>query len=299
MSCKLLLVTLLIAAFALVQASPPKPPPGYKWVRNWAFSDEFNGNALDGKWQKFHPFWKGREPCLFDASTVSVSGGLLRIRNKWYNSPKWVKLHNGKVKKFTMGCGVITTKRRDARYGYYEARMKASKIMLGSAVFMSNQKQLLNATVQCRTDKYSQELDIIESVGAAGYQKWFYFRNNQMNGNTHYRHAPCGTSEEKYHTSGPHRKNLSTKTYEAFHVYGAWWRNAHRVDFYADNQWYSTAWIKNTIDKTNPFDRPMFVTMVTESYYHSTPYPNKWQLSNNDINTSYWDWFRAWYLVKQ
>ena len=296
MVSKALLVVAILLVAAAVHAKPPQPPRGFKWVRNWAFSDEFNGNQLNQKkWNNFHPWWNGRYPGMFSRDTVSVGGGMLRIRNG-INEQK-TKQRGHLVYK----TGAVTSKNKNAPHGYYEVRMKASSIMMGSAMFLANMKKPLNGS---KCVSYSQELDVIETVGGQNYRKWFSnyaLSNHMMNSNTHYRHMnKCkGWKREKYETTGAHKKWLKSRTCDGFHTYGAWWKNAHQVTFYADDQKNADVWFKNNIDKTNPFDRGMMLVMCTETYESAKPYPSRQQLRNNRINTTYFDWVRAWRLVRK
>ena len=50
-----------------------------------------------------------------------------------------------------------------------------------------------------------------------------------------------------------------------------------------------------TYSKT-PFDRPMYMHLVTETYNWEAP-PTEEELLNDEINTSYYDWVRAYVLV--
>lgn len=71
-------------AFSAVQAQDASPVPcplGEGWEFCEAFSDEFNGSALDEtKWWGTNPTWVGRQPAKFLAENVSVSDGFLRLR---------------------------------------------------------------------------------------------------------------------------------------------------------------------------------------------------------------------------
>ena len=298
-SKSLLLVAILIIA-ASVHADPPPPPNGFKWVRNWDFSDEFNLNWLNRtKWNNFHPWWHGRYPGIFSRDTVSVENGKLRIRNQVN------EFLTKRDKRLVYKAGAVSSVKRDAPFGYYEVSMKASKIMMGSAVFMANQKQKLNGK-WCHT--YSQELDIIETIGGANWSKdraWFALSNRMMNSNTHYRHRyfchkkSANDVKEKYETTGAHKKWLKSRTCDDFHTYGAWWKNAHEVTFYADGQKNADVWFKNNIDKTNPFDRNMMLVMCTETYDKAGRHPYRWELNNHEISTTYFDWIRAWRLVRK
>ena len=124
-------MTYIIASLALsLLASsssiggPPPPPEGYVWVRDGRFSDEFDGDKLDtNKWFDHHPYWEGRPPAKFMPYTVSVKDGMMQIKNGILNAPGG---------KFTIACGAVVSKSVEAHYGYYEVRMKASRISMSS-----------------------------------------------------------------------------------------------------------------------------------------------------------------------
>lgn len=283
MSQSILLLVLLVSIGSwTVDAKPPPAPKGYKWVQNWQYSDEFNGNALNkAKWRDYHTNWEGRSPARFEPSTISVRNGFMMIKNGVLNPPKG---------KFTIAGGAVQSKNSGAHYGYYECRLKASKIMMSTTFWLSNTKAALNGS-RCAT--YSQELDVVETIG--GRKGKF---SESMKSNTHYKYRACGAKQNKYHSAGAQKRISGQKSGDAFHIYGAWWKNAYEVTFYLDNKKGDTVKFSTEVDRTKPFDRPMRINMVTETYDFATPYPSRAQLRNNTINTSYYDWVRSWRLVK-
>jgi beta-glucanase (GH16 family) len=113
-----------------VGQTPPTPPEGYQWVRNEAFSDEFDGSELDhDKWHDHNPRLMGRPPGKFMPSSVSVQDGLLQIKSTVLDPPRG---------EFTIACGAIQSKAQDALYGYYECRMKASSISTSSTFWLTS-----------------------------------------------------------------------------------------------------------------------------------------------------------------
>ncbi|MHC4252340.1 MAG: family 43 glycosylhydrolase, partial [Planctomycetota bacterium] len=127
----------------------PEPPAGHEWQRVAELSDDFGGAQVDGtKWLTHHPYWKGREPSRFDPANVSVRDGKLRLRSttdvddlSGVKDPKkdvWVR------------SACLSSKRRSASYGYYETRMRASRLSMTSSFWFQG--------------KYS-EIDVVEEVG--------------------------------------------------------------------------------------------------------------------------------------
>lgn len=269
-------------------AKPPKPPKGYRWVINAQFSDEFNGDELDqSKWMnEFNGGWKGRQPAWFNPEAVSVSDGNLKIKSGALDKPKKF----GKAE-YTMYGGAVSSITKDAHFGYYECKALASKIAMSTTFWMSNDKVPFTENDDCKKDSYSQELDIQEAVG--GSTTFEKFRN-KMNSNTHYRYVKCGEKKETFISKGSDVQ-LKSNVYDEYHIYAAWWKDAHEVTFYANDEESETVQFRKDISK-EPFNRPMQINMVTETY-NWQPAPSVADLENEEINTAYYDWVRSYSLV--
>ncbi|MDF7807180.1 family 16 glycosylhydrolase [Pontiellaceae bacterium B12219] len=241
-------------------------------MENSAYTDEFNGNELDSeKWYDHHPRWKGRPPAKFMPENVSMKDGFLRLTNGMLPETQG---------DFTMGGAAVVSKTAEAFYGYYECRMKASSISMSSTFWMSNRGKEIPGI-----GRISQELDIQETIGGAKKNKRFRTR---MNSNTHVWHNQESISE------GNHAE-LSPATDEAFHVYGCWWENATTVHFYCNGKYVGTVHPSTRYSAT-PFDSPMHINMVTETYNWETP-PTPEEINDPAINTTLIDWVRAYTLV--
>lgn len=298
---KTTLYAFLILASCMAFAQLPEPPEGYRWVLVTQYSDEFNGSSLDKtKWRDTYDGWKGRLPAKFDPSTISLKDGYLVIRNK-----KLAQADGG----YTIAGGAVQSLGETAHYGYYECRFKASKINMSTTFWMSNGKEPIKGptklTGDCARDQYSQELDICESVGGTGdFNSKF---RTQMNFNTHYRYIDCNNSREKFYSAGNNAIEGNGQeadaglegggeSWEDFHTYGCYWRDANTADFYVDGKFAGSVKVRTDVVDT-PFDRPMKINMVTETYNWATPHPTDAELANNDINASYYDWIRSYKLV--
>jgi hypothetical protein len=281
----IVLITLSILIFIpLLNAEPPEPPKGMKWVLQEDFSDEFNGKELDkSKWNDTYPGWTGRPPAWFNPKAVSVKDGNLEIRTGVLKKPKG---------SYTMYGGAVTSKSSEAYFGYYEVRVKASKIKMSTTFWLSNHK-VPYVWTDCGSDTYSQELDILECVGGSLDSENPGFRK-KMNSNTHFRYVACGAEKEKFYSKGA-KKELKSEVWEEYHTYGAWWVDENSVRFYADDEFFECVHPSTEIHP-KPFDRPMHINMVVETYNWQPP-PSEEELENEEINTAYYDWVRAWKLV--
>ncbi|GAB6164062.1 hypothetical protein JCM19992_00620 [Thermostilla marina] len=256
-------------------ADPPPAPEGYKWVRNEAFWDDFEGDRLDEtKWYDHHPRWKGRPPAKFVPEAVSVQDGCLVIRNRMLDEPDGP---------YTIGGGAVVSKSDQAHYGYYEVRMKASKVSMSSTFWFSNKP------VREGDRKTAQELDVQETVGAPKRSK---NRHMGMFSNTH--HWVWEKGEKFDEAVGDHAP-LPSPAGEEFHVYGVWWVDPNTIHFYLNGKYVYTIHPSTKFDET-PFDRPMWLNLVTETYNWETP-PTPDELADDSRNATYYDYVHAWKLV--
>jgi len=118
-------------------AQVPAPPEGQRWVLNEPYSDEFNGSVLDSeKWYDYHPYWVGRTPAIFLSSALSVQNGDLQIKNfKLPQDTTYISPWNGAAYTYTMAGGAVVSKKENAHYGFYEVKMKASRIRMSFLLF--------------------------------------------------------------------------------------------------------------------------------------------------------------------
>lgn len=258
-------------------SGPPPAPEGYRWVVNEKFSDEFNGTSLDGdKWHSRSPYWvDGRPPATFRAYSVSVKNGMLQIKNSVLEGDR----------RYNIAGGAVGSVARDAHYGYYECRMKASSISMSSTFWMKNKPE-----GNCPNSQ--QELDIVEAVGM---QKTGWDFRNFMKSNTHYNYFPCEGKRKSASAGG--NCAISPAANEAFHVYGCWWVDANTIKFFHNGEYKFTVHPSTEFDDT-PFDKPMYMHLVTETYNWESP-PTPEELGNDSINTTYYDWVRSYKLVPE
>ena len=275
----LLLLACSCAPALLTAQVAPEPPVGQRWVIQPRFTDEFNGSALDlNKWTDFHPRWNGRPPAAFLRSQVSVADGTMQIKNKKLDRDTMIGSQT-----YNIGGGAVVSKTFDAFYGYYEVRMRASRISMSSTFWMSNP----NAQQPCPT--FSQELDVVEAIGGATSSFGTQLREN-MASNTHYFQRLCNGSTEP--VSRGAKSPLPTNPADRFYRYGVWWKNGTEMDFYLDGEHV------HTINRPAgfPIDREMHINMVTETY-NFEPAPNATDLANDAINTTYYDYIHGLQLL--
>ncbi|WP_422080405.1 family 16 glycosylhydrolase [Ulvibacterium sp.] len=273
---KVLFSTILLFFCFRLSAQTPEPPEGYQWVVNEKFSDEFNGSKIDTKkWYDRSPYWvNGRPPATFRAYSVSVKGGNLQIKNS--------VLEGDSI--YNIAGGAVASVAQDAHYGYYESRIKASSISMSSTFWLKN-KRIKNG---CVTEQ--QELDIVEIVGQ---QKRAGDFRTTMKSNAHFIDTPCDGKEKYISAPGPGAK-IDPPANEVYHVYGCWWVDATTLHFYLDGKFVYTINPSTSIRK-DPFYRPMYMHLVTETYNWETP-PTPEELADDSRNTTYYDWVRAYTL---
>ena len=266
-------------SLSAIPLPPVEAPEGYQWELNEAYSDEFDGTKLDtNKWHDHFPGWEGRIPGLFVPETISVVDGCLQVKIGLLYPPR------GENSEWWIACGAVQSKAQDASYGYYETRMKASSLRTSSTFWLMNPEGGSKRT----------ELDIQESVGNAN--RWpvckYQFRNN-----THITWSELSAEGEPISWKKGFNFDLGGNVDEAFHRYGCWWVDARTMHFYLDGEYTGTIEVLTEHDKA-PFDQRMYVNLVCEVYDWEV-LPDVDRLLDDSLNTTYYDYVRAYKLVKQ
>lgn len=245
----------------------PAAPAGYAWKAIPEFSDEFDGPKLDAaKWLPYQPYWKGREPSQFEPQNVVVRGGRVDLRS----TPAVESLTEVKnpEKDIWVHSACVSSKKPMALYGYYEARIKASRLPMTSSFWFQG--------------KYS-EIDVVEQLGASVTHPESG-RNMAMN--THY--FRDGWNNDRATPTG---WKMPTGAAEEFHIYGVWWKNKDTVWFYHNGE--KVAEVK----PGGPFLEPMYLFFDTEVFAWEG-FPTLESLRDAKKNTMSVDWVRSWKLVK-
>ncbi len=256
----------------------PPAPAGFRWELNPDLSDEFTGTTLDtAKWLDHFPGWMGRPPAKFIPENILVTNGCLQIHDSRLSQP---------AGDYTIGGGAVVSKNHGF-YGYYEVRMKASKVRMSSTFWLSNDRPKTGDTSS------AQELDIVETIGGPPAKPdWASKVNQSMNSTLHCFYWLQKPEDLRAYNKAP----LFPPSGDAFHVYGAWWVDADTVKFYLDSKYQGTQH-PSTKYSGHPFDRPMHINMVTECYDWARPVPTAEELNDPAINTTYYNWVRAYKLV--
>ncbi|MFC7337287.1 family 16 glycosylhydrolase [Haloferula chungangensis] len=280
-------------------ANLPKPPEGFRWAVNPDFSDEFSGPQLDSnKWHDKSPYWtNGRPPATFKAENVSVENGLLRIRNTKLDPTEG---NDGKPgDRYSYAGGAVASKNDQAHFGYYETRMKASLSTMSSTFWLKNlpkEIRYIGENGELVREHHRQELDIIESVGApTRFKDW----DKQFNANTHYSINVRGSGSPPNASVGTPKGGAGkiAPSAEDFHTYGLWWIDATTMKFYYDGKFLFTI-NPSTAYNPQPFSRPMYMHLVTETYDWEPGLPTDDDLADPGKNSTYYDWVRSYILVR-
>lgn len=262
------LLALLLLGPALAEGdSLPILPAGFHWQAVAPLTDEFSGKRLDpSKWQPRQPYWAGREPSRFDPANVSVRGGhLLLCSTTSIHSLTEVR---DPLKDVWVQSACVASLAPIAKYGYYEARMRASDLSMTSSFWLQG--------------KYS-EIDVVEQLGHSLKNP---AKGTQMLMNTHY--FPHGWGQD---VATPRQVPMLTGSAQAYHTYGVWWKDAESVLFYLDGK--QVAEVKTG----GPFGEPMYLFFDTEVFTWEG-LPTVESLRDPRRNTMSVDWVRAWTPVR-
>ncbi|MDD4869112.1 MAG: family 16 glycosylhydrolase [Kiritimatiellae bacterium] len=235
---------LVVLAFIGVGQSEPVCPMGEGWEFDQQFSDEFNGQELDGqKWWDFNPEWYGRKPGYFSRENVTVKDGKLCLTAK-VQKPEEVTVEN-KVRgydKFTTS--TVKSKKR-ILYGYFEARCKSMKASVCNAFWLYDP---LNPPAKYKEGSFSEEIDIFEIFGKPAKKEY----DRVYCTTVHRFYTPYVESIANAKQTPLPKKGMKQKVpfdfHADFHVYGFLWTPTEMkwfVDgkevFARDNDYYHAA----------------------------------------------------------
>ncbi|MFI3248410.1 MAG: family 16 glycosylhydrolase [Rikenellaceae bacterium] len=272
---KLYLSAALIAACSMnLLAQPAQPEAGMRWVINPETSDEFEQAGFDyDKWYNVDPnSWRGRAPGFFEAEATSIADGKLRLTVDILEKPI---MFGGQ--EFTHRGAHVYSKAKLLPGSYAECSMKANK------TFMSSTFWLITAGKDREgCDSRTTELDIQECIGFPADNHTI----RRMGSNTHSRDIPEGCNYEK--GSKGNNAVVDGDVTEDFHTYAAWWKSPTEIIFYLDGEY------AGTVNPAAPFDLPMAVKLVCETYnWSKAPEDGGMTGSFEDRTTSY-EWVRCY-----
>ena len=204
-------------------------PIGTQWALAPAFSDEFNGSAVDAnKWGVY--YHQGGGSPDFPAANSQVAGGNLQLKITYdSNSPNTFKYDGGGVQSL-----------EKSGYGYYEARIKSAAVPADNAFWLFNWKWDYD-------QRTNEEIDIVEQYGS-----------HVPNGPTKaYMGYPYWIDDVGY--GGGIGYDTQVNLTLDYHVYGLDWNRDNLVWYIdgierlriANEHWFRSEWVNLTLI---PFD---------------------------------------------
>jgi hypothetical protein len=210
------------------------------------------------------PYWEGRTPSRFDTGNVSVQGGVLRLLSTT-DVEDLVEVEDPEqdvwVRSACVASGLPI-----ASHGYYEARIKASRLSMTSSFWLQG--------------RYS-EIDVVEQLGEPIVNPW---KRGYMLANTHY--FKDGWENDR---KTPVKWEMPAASAEKYHVYGLWWVDENTVRFYHDGQQVIE------VETGGAFLEPMYLFFDTEVFAWEG-LPTVESLRDPERNAMLVDWVRAWKL---
>lgn len=254
-----------LATAAPSSANLPTPPKGKKWLFVPSLSDEFNGAQLDTtKWMPRHPYWEGRQPSAFKAGNVRVADGLLQL-NSTSRVANMSEVADPLVDVW-VDSAVVSSVAQTAGLGYYEARVKASRLSMSSSFWFQGS---------------NGEIDVIEQVGSPTDSSLAIMAEFMMP-NVH-------TWRSTVWTDYPQYIDMNASCADDFHVYGMWWKGPYTVQFFLDNVLVATVRTKSALAS------PMWMFFDTEAFSWMG-LPSISSLQDPTLNRMLVDYVRAWKL---
>ena len=179
------------------------------WAQYEPMSDEFEAGSLDtNKWVRNMEWWKGRQPALFKAENVTVSGGQLQLTMRKEPVPEQFRASG--YHDYTSAA--VHSKDRTC-YGYFEVKARPMN-SAGSSSFWFQQDSVPN---------WGTEIDVFEIGGKAPRHENKYHMNLHV----------FATPAETKHWSIGKDWEAPWKLAQDFHVYGLEW-DKDDLKYYVD-----------------------------------------------------------------
>lgn len=268
----------------------PDAPVGFEWVPINSMSDEFNAGELDKtKWRDHITTWQGRPPAEFLSANVKVANGNLELKTSTHPKPNDT---------YSMAGSAVSGK-TPATFGYFEARIKASKTKMSTTFWLHSDEA--DAREKGCGLYHSTELDILETIGGWPEDSWA----NVMRSNTHYKPSEMvdGKCKGAPYLSKGAKYDSKAKLSDDFNTYSMWWVTPNQMHFYFNGEPTGTVNLAHERDRL-PFNSEMSLRMVVETYDWQpqwipeghAPYPSESELDDPSINTAYYDHVRSYQL---
>lgn len=168
----------------------------------------------------------------------------------------------------------VSSKTQTASFGYYEARVKASKLSMTSSFWL-----------QSHSGSPGIEIDVIELLGTPVLLNPGY--NMTMASSTHYVLNKQDSWVSKFYT-------MPSACGEQFSVYGVWWKDARTIYYYFNGQKVNE--IINPPPGNVDFSKDQYLFFTTE-VFRWYGYPTVASHRNDSLNTMLVDYVRGWELV--
>jgi len=156
------LVAVVAVSSTAARQQPPACPLGSGWTFVTDFSDEFEGEAIDGqKWWDFSPTtFIGRKPGLFSRDNVAVKDGMLQLTAS--RMPRSMETVEHAARGYHSFATAIVKSKKRVRYGYFEVRAKAMASAATSAFWFYDP---LDADKKYKPGFFTEEIDVFEVFG--------------------------------------------------------------------------------------------------------------------------------------
>ncbi|WP_017446922.1 family 16 glycosylhydrolase [Gayadomonas joobiniege] len=253
-------------------------PEGKKWQKVASLSDEFD-RWDSNKWTKTN--WNyGNTPVNMLNKNSGVSNGYL-----------WIKatLDEGSAEQW-FETSRVRSKDKIKFPMYTESRIKVAHISAYNTFWLNN-----------GDSNNRDEIDIIEnnsnpSMNQAKHKNYPWEMHSQ------YFIVKDGVTERNGDKTPSDNRQLSDKNTlkgvpwnEAYHVYGAWWKDEHTVQFYLNGE------PVNSVTSEQPFtlEQHLIWDLWTQDSHWVGGLPKKSDLLDDNRNTMKVDWVRTWRLVDE
>lgn len=224
-----------LAIGALLSLGVHAEPPAGQWRPVPVFSDEFEGDRLDGsRWEVNNRFYPGKKPGLYAKHNTVQKAGYLNLWAQAETLPNSPSGYAG----YTVA---YVTSRQMLRYGYIEARARVMDSEVLSAFWLYRW-----------TETGTYEIDVFE-IGGAGKG-----HENVIHTNAHAFRGAAELENDSNRLSDPKSHSVPERLSKDFHLYALEW-DEHFLKYYYDGKLIRT--------KPNSFwHQPMTIRFTTETH---------------------------------